>query len=94
MTKIITLATEPDLPPSQEKILQFLNRHPYEVFSIKEAKEMAPSLGLSQNNASWCFWALEKRQLIRKKRIGRRVYYGSAEAIEYLNTELGKRVKR
>ena len=92
VTRIIALATEPDLPPAQERILEFLKHHPYEVFAIKEVKEeVAPSLGLAAGNASWCFWALEKKRLVRKKRLGRRVYYGSPEAIEHLNRELSRK---
>ena len=94
MTKIFALADQPELPPSQEKIVEFLKHRPYEVFSIKEVKEMAASLGLNKNNASWCFWALEKRRLIAKKRVGRKVYYGSLDAIEQLNRELKKRGHR
>jgi len=46
---------------------------------------------MNKNNASWCFWALEKRRLIGKRRVGRKVYYGSLEAINQLDRELRKK---
>ena len=91
MTQIIPLSEEADLPPSQEKVLQFLKLHPYEVFAVKEVKEIAQALGMNENNASWCFWTLEKKHLIGKRRLGRRVYYGSLEAINQLDKQLKKK---
>ena len=91
MTKIITLAVEANLSPSQEKVLGFLKQHPYEVFAIKEVKEVAKGLGMNENNTIWCLWALEKRRFISKRRLGRKVYYGSLEAINHLDRELGKK---
>lgn len=91
MTKIIALAEEADLSPSQDKVLQFLKLHPYEVFAVKEVKELAQALGMNENNASWCFWTLEKKRLIAKRRLGRRVYYGSLEAINQLDKQLKKK---
>jgi len=91
VTRIIALASETDLPSSQQSMLGFLKSHPYEVFAVTEIRELGPSLGLSKSNASWCCWALEKKGLIAKKRLGRRVYYGSLEAIGLLDTELSKK---
>jgi len=94
VTKIFTLVGETNLPPSQEKILEFLKLHPYDVFAIKEVNEIAQTLGVNKNNAIWCFWALEKKHLIGKRRLGRNVYYGSLEAINQLDRELRKREER
>lgn len=91
VTKIFTLVGETNLPPSQEKVLEFLKLHPYEVFAVTEVEEIAQTLGMNKNNASWCFWALEKKHLIGKRRLGRKVYYGSLEAINQLDRELMKK---
>ena len=91
MTKVIALAGEANLSPSQDKILEFLKLHPYEVFSIKEEEKIAQELGMNRNNVGWCLWALEKKRLIGKRRMGRKVYYGSLEAIGNLDRELKKR---
>lgn len=91
VTKIFTLVGETNLPPSQEKVLEFLKLHPYEVFAVTEVEEIAQTLEMNKNNASWCFWALEKKHLIGKRRLGRKVYYGSLEAINQLDRELRKK---
>ena len=91
MTKVIALVEEPKLSYSQDKILEFLRLHPYEVFSIKEEDKIAQDLGMNSNNVGWCLWALEKKRLIGKRRIGRKVYYGSFEAIKHLKKELKKK---
>jgi len=91
MTKVIALAGEANLSPSQDKILEFLKLHPYEVFSIKEEEKIAQELGMNRNNVGWCLWALEKKRLIGKRRMGRKVYYGSLEAMSNLDKELRKR---
>ncbi len=91
MTKVIALAGEANLSPSQDKILEFLRLHPYEVFAIKEEEKIAQALGMNRNNVGWCLWALEKKRLIGKRRMGRKVYYGSLEAINNLDKELMKR---
>jgi len=91
MTKIFALANEGNLSPSQDKLLEFLKLHPYEVFAIKEQARIAESLGMNKNNVGWCLWALEKKHLIGKRRIGRKVYYGSLEAISHLDGELSKK---
>lgn len=91
MTKIFALAKEGSLSPSQDKLLEFLKLHPYEVFSIKEQEKIADTLGMNKNNVAWCLWALEKKQLIGKRRVGRKVFYGSLEAISNLDKELAKK---
>jgi hypothetical protein len=91
MTKIFALAKEGNLSPSQDKLLEFLKRHPFEVFAIKEQEKIAEALEMNRNNVGWCLWALEKKDLIRKRRIGRKVYYGSHEAIANLDKELAKK---
>ena len=91
MTKVIALVEEAKLSSSQDKVLEFLRLHPYEVFSIKEEDKIAQDLGMNRNNVGWCLWSLEKKRLIGKRRIGRKVYYGSLEAIEHLDKELKKK---
>jgi len=91
MTKIFAIAKEGSLSPSQDKLLEFLKLHPYEVFAIREQGKIAEALGMNKNNVGWCLWALEKKHLIGKRRIGRKVYYGSLEAISNLEKELAKK---
>ena len=91
MTKVIALVEEARLSSSQDKIVEFLKLHPYEVFCIKEEDKIARDLGMNRNNVGWCLWSLEKKHLIGKRRIGRKVYYGSLEAIEHLDKELKKK---
>lgn len=91
MTKVLSLAAESTLSPSQDKILGFLKLHPYEVFAVKEDQNIAQTLGMNKNNVGWCLWALEKKHLIGKRRIGRKVYYGSLEAINHLDRELSRK---
>ena len=92
MTKVVALIGEANLlSPSQQKVLEFLRLHPYEVFAIKEEEKIAQILGMNRNNVGWCLWALEKKHLIAKRRVGRKVYYGSLEAISHLDKELKKK---
>ena len=91
MTKIFALAKEGSLSPSQDKLLEFLKLHPYEVFSIREQGKIAEILEMNKNNVAWCLWALEKKHLIGKRRVGRKVFYGSQEAITNLEKELAKK---
>lgn len=90
MTKIFAIANEGNLSPSQDKLLEFLKHHPYEVYAVREQEKIAEALDMNKNNVVWCLWALEKKQLIGKRRIGRKTYYGSLEAISNLDRELMK----
>jgi len=88
MTKIASVVAEINLPPSQRKILDFLKEHPDEVFAINEEQQISQVLGMNRNNIGWSLWALEKRGLIGKRKVSRKVYYGSHEAIGKLDKSL------
>jgi hypothetical protein len=90
MAKIDVVLGQPDVSPSQQKLLEYLNARSDEVFSYSEAAELANHLGLKESNVRWSLWALEDEEAIAKTRIGRKVYFGSKKAIATLKARRQK----
>ena len=72
----------------EEKIYNFVTQHKDEVFGYWDAtlqKEFAvEDKDKDKDKIDYYLWKLEQNKRISKTKIGRKVYYGSHEAIEEL----------
>jgi len=93
MPKISELVEKEALSPLQMKVLRYLNDHPDEVFSYRDEAELAQKINHdgSVHGIGFSLWALEKKGLIGKENYGRRVYFGSFQAINKLKEAKKKR---
>ena len=76
------------LTPLQEAVLMALELRPREVFAYGE-QELLDAVGRgSPSSIDWTLWYLSKHGLIDKQKAGRRVYFGSNEAVAQLRKQL------
>jgi len=89
MPKISDVINQSQLSPLQQKVLDYLQEHDDEVFSYADAKELSEKINHkgSKSGVSFCLWALLKKKLIDKERVGKRVYFGSKSAISSLRSQ-------
>lgn len=81
--KVTDLAREAamqHLPPLQKKVLDYLMARGDEVVAYRD-EAAARDLGLKTSAFGFALWALRKKGLIEEVRVGRRVYFGSSEAV-------------
>jgi len=71
------------------KILNYLKEHPDEVFTYYDDAFANAFPDVNRNSIDWVLWNLARKGKIGKVKIGRRVYFGSHEAIKHLNENLG-----
>ena len=92
MPKINEILSEYELPPLQQRVLSYFQQHTDEVFSYKDADELAKLIKHtgSPRGVSFALWALDKKGVVDKERVGKRVYFGSKDAI----AELRKKKKK
>ena len=91
MPKINEVISNLKLTPLQRKVLAYLQNHNDEVFQYKDLNELAKSIKHnSLRGIASSLWTLSSKGMISKARIGRKIYYGSKEAIDYLLTGLNK----
>ena len=92
LPKISEVLNEYQLPPLQQKVYGYLQEHKDEVFSYMDSVELGKLVKHtgSQRGIAFSLWDLNQKGLIEKERLGRRVYFGSKEAI----AELRKRKKK
>lgn len=92
MPKIQEVLGENTLPPLQHRVLQYLQSNKDEIYSYTDAEELSSKIGHrgSRRGVAFSLWALNQKGLIEKERWGRRVYFGSKEAI----AEFRKHAKR
>jgi predicted transcriptional regulator len=92
MPKIDAILGEYELPPLQQRVLSYFQEHKDEIFSYMDAKELAKLIkhNGSPRGVAFALWALDKKGVVDKERVGKRVYFGSKEAI----TELRKKKKK
>lgn len=89
---VLELAQREELTPLQRAVLDYLETHGDEVFSyrdkklIREVKSKASAIGFT-------LWALHKKGLIEKEKIGRKVFFGSRDAIAELRHRAGATAK-
>lgn len=84
MPKITEVFGENMLPPLQQKVLKYLKEHSDEVYSYTDTEELANKIGHlgSKRGLGFSLWALHEKGMIEKESRGRRVYFGSKEAIK------------
>lgn len=89
MPKISEVLNEFQLAPLQQRVLSYLQEHSDEVFSYTDSAELGRLIDHqgSERGVAFSLWALNKKELIEKERIGRRVYFGSKGAITYLRKQ-------
>jgi hypothetical protein len=76
------------LPPLQKKVLDFFKRRRGEVFTYDDT-EMLRELSDEKSTAIvWSIWALEKKNVLAKKKVGRKTYFGLPDDIQKLNSAL------
>lgn len=76
------------LSPLKERVLEFLDGHPDEVFPYRDS-EVARELNVKASALSFTFWALHRDGLIDKEEVAGKVYFGCRNAIEELRRRLG-----
>jgi hypothetical protein len=86
MPKIDDVINKSDLSPLQQKVLDYLEEHTDEVFGYADVPELCEKIHHegSENGVSFTFWALLKKKLIDKERVGKYIYFGSKAAIKSL----------
>jgi Fe2+ or Zn2+ uptake regulation protein len=91
MPKINEVISNLKLTPLQRKVLAYLQNHNDEVFQYKDLNELAKLIKHhSPRGVASSLWTLASKGMISKTRIGRKIYYGSKEAIDYLLKGLNK----
>jgi len=71
------------------KIYKHLKEHPDEVYAYYDEDLARTFPEVNRNTIDWVLWSLAKKNKIGRVKIGRRVYFGTHEAIEHLNEKLG-----
>ncbi len=86
MPKVKDVLGEFQLPPLQQKIYAYLQQHKDEVYSYMDAEELSNLIkhNGSPRGVAFALWALDKKGMLDKERMGRRVYFGSREAIKQI----------
>lgn len=89
MPKINDVINQSQLSPLQQKVLDYLQEHDDEVFGYGDVKELCEKINHkgSQRGVSFTFWALLKKKLIDKERVGKYIYFGSKTAIKSLREQ-------
>ena len=89
MPKISDVIKKSQLSPLQQKVLDYLQEHDDEVFGYGDVKELCEKINHkgSQRGVSFTFWALLKKKLIDKERVGKYIYFGSKSAINSLREQ-------
>jgi len=92
MPKINDVINQSQLSPLQQKVLDYLEKHDDEVFGYGDVKELCEKINHigSQRGVSFTFWALVKKKLIDKERVGKYIYFGSKSAIKSLREQKNK----
>ncbi len=84
MPKIADVLGEYMLPPLQQKVYKYMREHNDEVYSYVDAEDLSDKIGHqgSKRGVGFAMWALHDKGMIDKENQGRRVYFGSKEAIK------------
>ena len=89
MPKVDDVVKKSQLSPLQQKVFDYLQEHDDEVFGYGDVKELCEKINHkgSQRGVSFTFWALLKKKLIDKERVGKYIYFGSKSAIKSLREQ-------
>lgn len=77
----------------EQKICNYVLEHPDEVYENYDESLHKAFPDINQDSLNWYLWNLANEKKIGKTKIGRRVYFGSNEAIEELRKKLPKNNK-
>ena len=96
MPKIDDVINKSQLSPLQQKVLDYLQEHNDEVFGYSDVKELSEKINHkgSTSGVSFTFWALLKKKLIDKERVGKYIYFGSKSAISTLREQKKKQSQK
>ncbi|HEY41738.1 MAG TPA: hypothetical protein G4O18_07755 [Dehalococcoidia bacterium] len=94
MPKISDVLNKSQLSPLQQKVLDYLQEHDDEVFGYGDVKELSEKINHegSKRGVSFTLWALLKKRLIDKERVGKHIYFGSKSAISSLREQMRKKI--
>ncbi|HEU0073029.1 MAG TPA: hypothetical protein VFS30_03390 [Dehalococcoidia bacterium] len=81
--EVIELAQRDSLTPLQKAVLEYMEAHDDEVFSYRDEK-LIRDVKSKPSAVGFTLWALHKKGLIEKEKVGRKVYFGSNDAIAEL----------
>lgn len=90
VSEVIAGLKSDSLPPMQRKVLDYLEKHPDEVFYYRD-DELAKALGIKPSALGFSFWDLERKDFIPKAKVGRRTYFGCQRAIRELQSRLERK---
>ena len=92
MPKIDDVLNKSQLSPLQQKVFDYLQENDDEVFGYGDANELSEKIDHkgSKSGVSFTLWALLKKRLIDKERVGKHIYFGSQSAIESLREQKRK----
>lgn len=76
------------LSPLKARTLDFLERHPDEVFTYHDP-DLVASVRAKPSAVGFTLWWLERNGLIGKEKVAGRVYFGSRKAIDTLRRQNG-----
>lgn len=76
------------LTPLQKAVLEYMEAHSDEVFSYRDEK-LVRGVKSKASAVGFTLWALHKKGLIEKEKVGRKVYFGSHDAIAELRQLTG-----
>jgi hypothetical protein len=93
MPKIEEVVNKSRLAPLQQKVLTYLAKHSDEVYGYDDSRTLSKAIehNGSERGVAFSLWALDRKGLIDKERIGRLVYFGSKDAIAELRKRRAKK---
>jgi hypothetical protein len=71
----------------QDRLLDFLNSHPDEVYTYRD-ESIVKALGLKESTLSFALWALVEKGLADKEDVNGKTLIGSREAVARLRREV------
>ena len=80
--------TRDALPPLQKKVLAFFVRRKGELFTSGDPEMLSELSDESPSAIGWSLWALENKNFLTKKKVGKKTYHGLPEDIQKLNSAL------
>ena len=95
MPKISDVIKKSQLSPLQQKVLDYLQEHDDEVFGYGDVKELSEKIDHkgSKRGVSFTLWALLKKRLIDRERVGKYIYFGSKAAIKSLREQKSPQIQ-
>ena len=80
------------LPPLQQKVFAFFERHKGEVFTYYDVEMLNELHGEKTSALGWSTWALEQKKFLEKIKVGRKTYFGLPEDIKKLEASIKSKI--